>query len=257
MYKVLFVEAHQDDIISSAGTVIKLKRAGCQLIFICTTDSRYDYLVNTPSTPSSVAKKLDSAAKECCQFLGIEEFINLGYEDGFYSYNEKTVKEMVSLIRKYKPDIIFTHWPIDNNPDHANTAKVTERAIQLANWPFYREGEKIVTDCNVLALYLHRSDPRQTMNFIADLYIDVSDVIDKIEEAAKKFTKLSPPEIEEKFIKRTKMSRAYTGIELGKNYVEAIAKSRRVGIQSWQRDPLIEISRKVNFPFLVEYKQSL
>ncbi|MHA1874700.1 MAG: PIG-L deacetylase family protein [Candidatus Heimdallarchaeaceae archaeon] len=247
-YQVLFVEPHQDDIICIAGTVIKLKRTGCQIKYICTTDSRYDSLVDEPTMPEDVAKRLDAVAKECCQLLGIDKFFNLSYEDGFYTYNEKTVKEMTALIREYKPDIVFTVWPQDNHPDHANTAKVVERSIDLANYPFYRGGKNFVTDCKVLSLYFHQAGVGQTVNFVPDLHVDVSEMMDKIEEAIKKFT---TPKTTEGFIKAETIRRKYEAMK-GKEYVESLAKSRKVGIQSWSEDPLIKISQQVNFPFLIK-----
>ena len=247
-YQVLFIEAHQDDISCISGTAIKLKRAGCQLKLICTTDSRYDGILgDKPTMPSTIAKRLGIAAEECCQVLGVDDFLNLGYEDGFYCYNEKTVKEMISLIRKYRPDIIFTLWPIDNHPDHANTARIVEKAVGLANYPYYREGKNLATDCNVLALYFHQAGFNQTVNFIPDLYVDVSDVMDKIEEGARKFT---VPETVEGVIRFVKVLRAYNGEKAGKEYAEAIAKSRKVK-RLLMGDPLIEISNKVDFPFLI------
>jgi len=246
-HKVLFIGAHQDDIACIAGTAINLKRAGCQLNYICTTDSRYGSVMGRNLTPQQVTQKLNSAARVCCRLIGIDDYVNLNYEDGFYHYSEKTVKEITSLIRKYRPDMVFTNWPIDNHPDHANTTKVAERAVTLANSGRYGEGREAVTGCKVLALYFHQAGFRQTVNCVPDLYVDVSDVMDEVEEVVKTFT---TPKTTERFIEFIRMRHKLDGKMIGKEYAEAIAQSKLIG-RSWAKDPLIQISNKVNFPFLI------
>jgi len=230
-----------------SGTAIKLKQAGCRLSYICTTDARYDYFFDEPVSPREMSGKMDLAAETCCRLIGMDEFLNLNYEDGFYPRNKKTVKEMAKLLRKQKPDMIFTMWPIDNHPDHVNTARVVERAVALANDAAYREGKELATGCKVLALYFNQQGLRQTVGFVPDLYVDVADVMEKVKEVAEQFPS---PKTTKKFLDFIELRHAYDGRMARREYAEALAKSRHVG-RSWATDPLLRISREVDFPFVV------
>lgn len=66
-------------------------------------------------------------AKEFAKMLNGEAIV-LDYEDGLLPDNEKVRFEVASLIRKYKPNMIFTHWVNSMHKDHRLTSKIVQDA---------------------------------------------------------------------------------------------------------------------------------
>ncbi|MGB4180354.1 MAG: PIG-L family deacetylase [Bacilli bacterium] len=60
------------------------------------------------------------------------EAIVFDYPDGELPDNEKVRFEVAAAIRKYRPNIIFTHWKNSMHKDHANCHKIVVDAAFLA-----------------------------------------------------------------------------------------------------------------------------
>jgi LmbE family N-acetylglucosaminyl deacetylase len=81
-------------------------------------------------------------------------------------YNEFT--EM--LLDKYKPDIVFTHWPIDFHMDHRAASLLTYSAWLSSGkkFPLY---------------YFEAETGTQTQNFYPTAYVDITSVEERTHEA--------------------------------------------------------------------------
>jgi LmbE family N-acetylglucosaminyl deacetylase len=121
-------------------------------------------------------KSLDDAAKirtaECeaaCQIMGAKP-VFFGQIDGATELTRAHVDAMTKLMTDLKPDVIFTHWPVDTHMDHQVASFLTTRA-----WMALRERPQ---------LYFFEVDTgSQTEGFRPDTYIDVSAVLGKKKEA--------------------------------------------------------------------------
>lgn len=143
---VLAIGAHPDDVeFGCGGTMAKLASEGAKLIFVVVT------LGNRGSRSQKItAKKLIESRKqeqgEAAKILGAKEVLFLGHEDGGLTVDINLKGEFVRLIRKYKPDMIFTHDPnwiyqsrgaisSINHTDH----RATGEAVLDAVYPLSRD----------------------------------------------------------------------------------------------------------------------
>jgi LmbE family N-acetylglucosaminyl deacetylase len=77
-----------------------------------------------------------------------DHYINLGYDDGMLEYEDKkeVVMKLVRLIRKIKPDVLFTFDPGKggqrwHKADHRASAYLTADAARAAMWPLMFQGQ--------------------------------------------------------------------------------------------------------------------
>ena len=74
------------------------------------------------------------------------------------------------LLDKYKPDIVFTHWPIDFHMDH--------RAASLLTYSAWLAGGK-----KFPLYYMEAESGTQTQNFFPTHYVDITVVEDRTHQA--------------------------------------------------------------------------
>src|SRR5439155_7338310 len=79
-------------------------------------------------------KSLEEAAKirsaECeaaCQIMGAKALF-FGQIDGATEMNAAQVSAMTKMLSAEKPNVVFTHWPIDTHMDHQVASFLTIRA---------------------------------------------------------------------------------------------------------------------------------
>lgn len=226
---VLAVGAHPDDVEFGCGaTMAKLAADGATLIFVVAT------LGNRGSRAHKItASKLVNSRKQeqenAAKILGAREVIFLGHEDGNLCCDIDLKQELVRLIRKHKPDMVFTHDPtwfhqqqgrfsMINHTDHRATGEATLDAIyplsrDLLSFPEHaKEG---LTPHTVREVYLYHS-PRP--NF----YVDVTRFIDKKFESI--FTHKSQMDDTKKVEKRVKARLALYGKKIKAKYAEGFTK---------------------------------
>jgi LmbE family N-acetylglucosaminyl deacetylase len=113
--------AHPDDLeFSCTGTFQKLKEKGYKIIYVVVTNGENGFKTNTKLRPKErsevrIREQLDVARK-----LGVEEVVFLDYSDGFLTYSEELRKRLVKVIKKYRPEIVFSFDPANRNFDHIN-----------------------------------------------------------------------------------------------------------------------------------------
>lgn len=142
---ILAIGAHPDDVeFGCGGTMAKLASERAKLIFIIVTLGNRGSRGNKITSAKLIeTRKLEQ--EEAAKILGAKEVIFLGHEDGNVICNINLKGEFVKLIRKYKPDIIFTHDPdwiyrsgktdSINHTDH----RATGEAVLDAVYPLSRD----------------------------------------------------------------------------------------------------------------------
>ena len=98
------------------------------------------------------------------------ESVVLNYADGLLKHDDETVWAVCDLIRKYKPDVLITHWRESVHKDHFNTNKIVSDArYYAANAGFERDLPSY--SCSKVYLTENWEDSR---DFKPYLYVDIS-----------------------------------------------------------------------------------
>ncbi|MBA7543507.1 Mycothiol S-conjugate amidase [subsurface metagenome] len=134
MYKcILIFAAHPDDEITMGGTIAKLASGGAEVIVVQMTDGCEGY--KKPEDKSRIVKIRKKEAHNCDRILGIKKRVFLNYPDMSGTYDRESYQKCIQLIRKYRPEAIFTHGPGALNRDHIAVYKNTREAIWQASEP--------------------------------------------------------------------------------------------------------------------------
>lgn len=165
--KALIIGAHPDDPETGCGgTMILLRQAGYEVVSVYMTKGQRGI----------EGKSLDEAAtirvkegEEACKILGARP-IFMTQIDGDTEINKARYVEMRELIAKEKPDIVFTHWPIDGHPDH--------RVCSLLVYDAWRR-----LGYNFDLYYFEVMSGTQTQLFSPTDYVDITSVAKQKKEA--------------------------------------------------------------------------
>jgi LmbE family N-acetylglucosaminyl deacetylase len=166
--KVVCVGAHPDDPESGCGgTLARYAALGHAVTIV--------YL--TRGERGIDGKSLDEAARirtaeseTACRIIGAKP-VFFGQIDGATEFTRAHVEAMSRLLADERPDILFTHWPVDTHMDHQVASMLTIRA-----WMHRGGGTGL--------LYFFEVDTGdQTEGFFPNTYVDVSGVMEKKKSA--------------------------------------------------------------------------
>lgn len=156
----MFFGAHPDDVeLNCGGTVISLTGSGKQIGIIDLTKGE----LSTRGNLKTRAAETKSASR----ILGISVRENLNIEDGNIEINTKNRLKVITALRKYRPEIIFTPYPFDRHPDHTNASDLIRQSF------FYSGLRKIETPgLDAFAprrIFLYRSAYDIPVSFVFDI----------------------------------------------------------------------------------------
>jgi LmbE family N-acetylglucosaminyl deacetylase len=113
--KALIIGAHPDDPETGCGgTMIRLKQAGYEVVAVYMTKGEAGISGKTHEESAAIRVKEVTKASE---ILGVRP-VFMTQIDGNTEINKERYVEMRELIAAEKPDVVFTHWPIDSHADH-------------------------------------------------------------------------------------------------------------------------------------------
>src|SRR5690606_23917511 len=121
---ILAIGAHPDDIeFGCGGTMAKLAAEGANLHFVVVTDGNRGSRQHEVEKQALIASRKQEQAA-AAKVLGATEVIFLDEEDGNLIADISLKEKIVRVVRKIKPDAIFTHdpdWFYRINDDGATT----------------------------------------------------------------------------------------------------------------------------------------
>ncbi|MCF6137556.1 bacillithiol biosynthesis deacetylase BshB1 [Pseudalkalibacillus berkeleyi] len=119
---ILAFGAHPDDVeIGMAGTLIQQADKGLKT-GIC------DLTLAELSSNGNVELR-QAEAKEATEVLNLTERMNLQLPDRGLMMTEEYIQQIATVIRQYKPKVVFIPYPKDRHPDHGNCTRLVEEAI--------------------------------------------------------------------------------------------------------------------------------
>ncbi len=171
---ILAFGAHPDDVeLGCGGTLSKLISEGKTVAVVDLTQGE----LGTRGTNLTRSEEAAEGAK----IMGVAARENLKMRDGFLLNTEEHQMQIVKMIRKYQPEIVFANSIDDRHPDHAKASKLVSDACFLSGLI------KIETELENENQTVWR--PKQVFNYIQwkyitpDFVIDISDFMDKKIEA--------------------------------------------------------------------------
>ncbi|MBV9178935.1 MAG: PIG-L family deacetylase [Nitrososphaeraceae archaeon] len=154
---VLAFGAHPDDIeIGMGGTVAKLNGMGYDVNLVVAT------LPNFVSTDTKEQRRIEATMSAKVMGSKQPDFLDLSPDE--IIFNRKFTTLIDQIIRKYKPEAIFTQWIGDSHQDH----QALTRAVMAAS-----------RDSNNLFMYETTIPGGVTESaFRPQLYIDISETLE-------------------------------------------------------------------------------
>ncbi len=217
--KILIIAAHPDDeILGCGGLIAKFKKKSkIQVVF----------LTNGVSSRSKKIDSINLRKKEC---LKLFKFLNLNKPFLFDFPDNKLdsvpllsiVKKIESVIKKFKPNLVLTHYENCLNIDHKVAYQATITACRpLKKYNFINQIVSFEVPSSTEWKISHKSI------FKPNIYIDISKEIKKKIDYLKFYKsemKLYPHSRSAKGIKTVA---SYRGIASGFNYAEAFLLVRK------------------------------
>ncbi|MFS0776324.1 bacillithiol biosynthesis deacetylase BshB1 [Neobacillus sp. 3P2-tot-E-2] len=119
---ILAFGAHADDVeIGMGGSIAKFAANG-KRIGICD-------LTDADLSSNGTIELRKQEAKKAAEILGVTERMSLGLPDRGLLLREEFIREIASVIRRFKPQIVFAPYFEDRHPDHGNCARLVEEAV--------------------------------------------------------------------------------------------------------------------------------
>lgn len=169
--KIIAVGAHVDDPQSGCGgTLARCADLGHEVIALSLTRGDSESIAaNLHMPPDELARRRYADAQRSCALLHCRfvalHYINRGTEVSMARY-----KEFAGVLLDYKPDVVFTHWPIDTHPDH--------RAASLLVYDAWLQASRR------FPLYFYEVEQgQQTQDFWPTYYVDITAVAERKKSA--------------------------------------------------------------------------
>jgi LmbE family N-acetylglucosaminyl deacetylase len=168
--------AHADDVeFGCMGTIIKLLRQGkYRARFVILTNGENGFKMGEASREERIRIR-EKEQLEVARKLGLEEVIFLSYPDGSLSYSAELERRLVEIIKRHRPEKVFSFDPANGeyddlnlfHRDHRIAARVVFDACFAAKNRWMYPGEAHRVD----EIYFFASHKPNRV-------IDISDVID-------------------------------------------------------------------------------
>ena len=178
--KILVIAAHPDDeILGCGGSMIKLKKKNNNIYTV--------FLSNGVSSRDLKNKKKEiikrkKAAIKCNKFIKSKIINFFDYPDNKFDSVPflNIVKDLEKIIKKYKPDTIFTHSDADLNIDHRLTLKAVVTACRPYAFEFIKTILSFEIPSSTEANFL-----KKQKKFQPNYFIDISKTLKKKIKAVK------------------------------------------------------------------------
>ncbi|RWZ90633.1 MAG: bacillithiol biosynthesis deacetylase BshB1 [Hydrotalea sp. AMD] len=232
---ILAFGVHPDDVeLGCSGTIMAAAAEGKKVGVVDLTKGEL-------GTRGTAETRLQESAK-AAEIMGVLVRENLEMADGFFVHDEAHLRKVITVIRKYQPEIILCNAPEDRHPDHGRSAKLVADAAFLAGL------RKIETTDNEILQEKWR--PTYVFHYIQDRFIQPSFVIDisaymsqKIEAVLAYATQFYKPDVNlnepqtyissPQFLETVKARAMMLGKRIGVEYAEGFISEKVLGIRSF------------------------
>jgi len=199
--KVIVVGGHPDDPESGAGgTMARYAHLGHDVVALYLT--RGEAGIEGKSHQEAAAIRTAECQK-ACEILKARP-VFAGQVDGSTEINAARYGDFRRIIQAERPDIVFTHWPIDSHRDH--------RAASLLTYDAWLNGGKKFS-----LYYFEVLTGEQSQAFLPHYYVDISDAEPRKRAACFAHASQDPAG----FYRVHALMNQFRGMECGVKYAEA------------------------------------
>ena len=229
---ILAIGVHPDDIeLSASGTILKHIALGKTVGLLDLTKGE----LGTRGNAILRTEEANRAAK----ILGVSVREQLNMPDGFFENNEIYQKQIIQIVRKYRPEIVLCNAISDRHPDHGRAAKLAAEAC------FYSGLIKIETKENNSTQAVWR--PKAVYHYIQDHFIkpdfvvDITPFMDKKLESILAYSSqfFNPNSMEPEtpisskhFLESVKSKNIFLGRSINCAYAEGFTVNRYIGVEN-------------------------
>jgi LmbE family N-acetylglucosaminyl deacetylase len=130
MKELVCIGAHADDVeLGCLGTVIKLLRQGYRCRFVILTNGESGFKLGDGNTPWAERVRIRKQEQlEVGRRLGLEEVVFLDRQDGFLSYSDELRWRIVEILKRSRPEKVFSFDPANQEYDNINLFHRDHRA---------------------------------------------------------------------------------------------------------------------------------
>lgn len=224
MMKILIVAAHPDDeVLGCGGTVAKLAPDNT-----ITTMILGEGITSRDIHQQEKDLKLTTIREQCKKAnssLGVKTVFFEHFPDNKFDSIPllDIVKPIEKLIKKIRPEKIFTHHHGDLNLDH----RITQQAVLTATRPFGDNPVKKILSFEVLSSTEWNVQDKATM-FFPNTWINISDTLQTKLDAMQEYTGELCAYPHPRSIDGIKILAARRGLEVGFPYAEAFRLLRSI-----------------------------
>jgi len=210
--KIVVVGAHPDDPETGCGgTMILLAEEGHEVVSAYLT--RGEAGIRGKSHEEAARIRTAEALESCKTMNARAVFLN--QVDGSCEITPGRYTEMYDFINTEKPDLVFTHWPVDEHRDHRICSILVYDA-----W--------LKTGKSFGLYYFEVESGGQTQNFAPTNFVDISPVIEKKHTACNCHVSQDIPRVYREFHEHMEKFR---GLQASCNYAEAFIRHNQSSLQ--------------------------
>jgi len=130
--KLLVLGAHPDDAEFHAGGLAALyRREGHQVRFVSVTNGEAGH---HESSGPELARRRRLEAAAAAEVIGAESAV-WSYADGRLEPTLAARWQVIGELRRFRPDLVLTHRPVDYHPDHRAVGQLVQDASYLVTVP--------------------------------------------------------------------------------------------------------------------------
>ena len=176
--------AHPDDAeILVGGTLLHLKAMGWELGIITMTSGDCGSATHTREEISRIRY---AEAKAAADYLGAW-YECAGLMDVEIFANAENQRRVVELMRRFDPDVVITHSPVDYMVDHEETARLVRGATFALSMPLYQTGQIAPAKPASSTPALYYADPVEGTDLAGErlwpqFYVDITATIEDKKE---------------------------------------------------------------------------
>jgi N-acetylglucosamine malate deacetylase 1 len=239
---ILAIGVHPDDVeLGCSGVLLNEARNGKATGIVDLTQGEL-------GTRGTIETRYAEAAAAAV-ILGVKVRENLKFRDGFFKNDEEHQRELIKVLRRYRPEVVIGNILDDRHPDHGRAGHLIADACFLS-------GLAKIETTDEDGSPQEKWRPKFVLHYMQDWYhepdllVDISDVFEQRMESIKAYstqfgvmditdgpqTYISTPDFLDSVIARARM----LGKRIGVKYAEGFITEKKIGIRSLDALVLVE-----------------